>query len=111
MDAHHKTRWVFTPMVLRIGGDLPAVEDYCTLIFAPAIYDGFALCRCTFNAQQFAAVVKDDRFIVCPSLHAHAKIHPLIARHHAAHGLREEMLLHEALEELGKLHHGFLPDF
>lgn len=98
-------------MVELEGGVVPVALDYSTTIDAPYIHNGHALCRCTFNAQQMAAVVKDTRLIVCPSLHARAKLHTKIAEHHAEHGLHGEMLLHEALEKLGELNHAFLPDF
>lgn len=111
-DTHHKTRWVLSPMVKRSdGSEYPVAEDYSTTIYAPFIYNGAALCRCTLNAHQMEAAVKDDRLVVCPSLHDRAKVNPRIAEHHAEHGLRPDMLLHEALEKLGELHHAFLPDF
>lgn len=113
MNLHHKTRWVLSPLVFseELQAEVPAVRDYATTWDAPYHHDGHALVRCTFNAQQMEAVLKDARFVVCDSLHARTRIHTRVAEHHAEHGLHDKMLLHEALEELGKLNHAFLPDF
>lgn len=110
MHLNHKERWIFSPLVPGESGEKPLAAEYALQWEAPMYFDGFALTHCVMNAHQLAAAKLNPNLIVLPSIHAHERIHPRIAKHHAAHGLKAEMLLHEALEELAKHHPNFAPE-
>lgn len=110
MHLNHKARWVFSPMVQSGGRTIPLAAEYAVQYEAPLIVDGYALTHCIMNAQQLAAAKAHPQLIVLPSLHAHAVIHPAVAKHHAPLGVKPDMLVDEALEALAQHHPNFAPE-
>lgn len=109
MHLNHKSRWVFSPMV-KIGNQtLPLVSEYSLVWEAPMIYEGFALTHCVMNSHGLAAAKVHPELVVFPSVHARQPIPAQVAQHHAAHGVKPTMLIHEALEALAAHHPNFAP--
>lgn len=110
MHLNHKQRWIFSPLVMVDGREQPLAREYALLYEAPMHVAGFALTHCVMNSQQLAAAKKDPRLVVLPTVHARETIPAAVASHHAAHGVKPEMLLHEALSVLAAYHPNFEPE-
>lgn len=110
MHLNHKTRWIFSPLLIVDGNEKPLAAEYALQWEAPMHHNGFALVHCTMNAQQLAAAKANPHLVVLPSIHFHQQIPHEIADHHEEHGLKRGMLLHEALCELARHHPNFEPE-
>jgi len=110
MLLSHKSRWVFSPVVGTKAGEKPIAAEYAIKYEAPFIYQGMALTHCVMNAHQLAAAKANPQLIVLPSFYERAVVPAAVAKHHAAHGVKPTMLVHEALEALAKYHPNFAPE-
>jgi hypothetical protein len=110
MHLHHKERWVFSPLLIIDGKEIPLVHEYSLLYEAPMHYNGFALVHCVMNAHQLAAAKQNPHLVILPSTHCREAIPNELADHHESHGLKRGMLIHEALQELAKYHPNFEPE-
>lgn len=108
INLHHKFRWVFSPIDAVTGQ--PVAKEYAMRCEAPFHHDGHALAYCEMNAHQLEAARKDPRLIVLPSIHEPVCIHPRVLEHHAGHGAKPFMQLHELLGVMAKHHPGFEPE-
>ena len=106
MMNDHKFRWVFGP----VDGNGHAAAEYSVACEYPMVINGRALAYCMMNAHQIAAARKDPRLTVLDSLHARSTVPDHVADHHAAHGVKRGMKMHDMLMELAKHHSNFEPE-
>lgn len=110
MHLSHKSRWIFSPLVISGDSEKPLASEYAVQWEAPMHFNGFALTHCVMNAHQLAAAKKNPHLVVLPSIYLRQPIPNEIADHHAAHGVKRGMLLHEALCALAAHHPNFEPE-
>lgn len=108
MDINHKHRWIFSPLD-KTGQ--PVAREYAIRSEHPFHHNGHALTLCMMNAHMLAAARQDPRLIVLPSIHERTAVHKRVTDHHAEHGAKEGMALHELLITLAKHHPGLEPEW